>query len=366
MAKFDQSFLDDIRDRVPISSVVGSRVTWDRKKTNPRRADFWACCPIHGEKSPSFHCEDRKGRYHCFGCGASGDHFRFLMQVDGVTFPRAVEIVADMAGIRMPGKGEETEAEKAERARRKIERDMRQRELDARQEQHKAKRSMSAGLIWKQTEPLRGSLGEAYFEWRCPGLCPPPSETEVRFHPGLDIDPDKPTGDRWPAIIARVSDANGKGIAVWRIYIARDGRGKMPVKDGFSAKLGYGPAGGGAVRLGGMAETIGVCEGIETGRAVRELGTHFPVWPCLSTSGIIGLQIPAGVKKVVGFPDPDGTKIKTRRRQDGTSFIANPPGLSAMKAFKERNPGVEIVTADHAWQDDYLEILQKVRGVPIR
>ena len=92
--RFSTTFLDDIRDRVPISSVIGKRVTFDKKKSNPGRGDFWANCPFHGEKSPSFHCEDRKGRYHCFGCGVSGDHFRFLVELEGVSFPEAVEQIA--------------------------------------------------------------------------------------------------------------------------------------------------------------------------------------------------------------------------------------------------------------------------------
>ena len=100
--RFPDSFLDEIRDRLPISEVVGSRVSFDKKKSNPARGDFWACCPFHGEKSPSFHCEDRKGRYHCFGCGVSGDHFRFLVELDGLSFPEAVERLADKAGIPMP------------------------------------------------------------------------------------------------------------------------------------------------------------------------------------------------------------------------------------------------------------------------
>ena len=53
---------DDIRDRIPISDVIGRRVTWDRRKSQPGRGDHWACCPFHGEKTPSFHCEDAKGR----------------------------------------------------------------------------------------------------------------------------------------------------------------------------------------------------------------------------------------------------------------------------------------------------------------
>ncbi|MGV2065478.1 DNA primase [Agrobacterium sp. 22-226-1] len=113
--RFSNSFLDEIRDRVHISDVIGRRVSWDKKKTNTSRGDYWACCPFHGEKSPSFHCEDRKGRYHCFGCGVSGDHFRFLTELEGLSFPEAVQQIADMAGISMPQP--DPQAEKRERER---------------------------------------------------------------------------------------------------------------------------------------------------------------------------------------------------------------------------------------------------------
>jgi len=114
--RFEPNFLDEIRDRVPISSVIGGRVTWDRKKTNASRGDYWACCPFHGESTPSFHCEDRKGRYHCFGCGVSGDHFRFLTELEGLSFPEAVERVAGLAGVPMPVRDERAEAREKQRA----------------------------------------------------------------------------------------------------------------------------------------------------------------------------------------------------------------------------------------------------------
>ncbi|WP_157020104.1 DNA primase [Mesorhizobium xinjiangense] len=114
--RFPPAFLDEIRDRVPISSVIGGRVSWDKRKTNASRGDYWACCPFHGEKSPSFHCEDRKGRYHCFGCGVSGDHFRFLTELDGLSFPEAVERIADMAGVAMPARDPEAERRESARA----------------------------------------------------------------------------------------------------------------------------------------------------------------------------------------------------------------------------------------------------------
>ena len=113
--RFSPSFLDDIRDRIPISEVIGRRVVWDRKKSNPGRGDHWACCPFHGEKSPSFHCEDQKSRYHCFGCGVSGDHFRFLTELEGLSFPEAVERLAGEAGLQIPDR--DPQMEKREEAR---------------------------------------------------------------------------------------------------------------------------------------------------------------------------------------------------------------------------------------------------------
>jgi DNA primase len=99
---FPPSFLDDIRNRVSVSSVIGRKVAWDRRKSNPGKGDYWACCPFHGEKSPSFHADDRKGRYYCFGCKASGDIFRYLVEKEGVPFPEAVAQLAQEAGLPMP------------------------------------------------------------------------------------------------------------------------------------------------------------------------------------------------------------------------------------------------------------------------
>lgn len=114
--RFSTSFLDEIRDRVPISDVIGKRVSWDKRKTNAARGDWWACCPFHGEKTPSFHCEDRKGRYHCFGCGVSGDHFRFLTDLEGLSFPEAVEQVADLAGLALPAVDPQAERREKQQA----------------------------------------------------------------------------------------------------------------------------------------------------------------------------------------------------------------------------------------------------------
>lgn len=108
--RFSDTFLDEIRQRLPIHEVVGEQVIWDKRKSQPGRGDYWACCPFHGEKTPSFHADDRKGIYHCFGCGVTGDHFRFLTEKGGMSFPEAVEKLAGMAGLPMPARDERTEA----------------------------------------------------------------------------------------------------------------------------------------------------------------------------------------------------------------------------------------------------------------
>lgn len=100
--RFTPQFLDEIRARLPVADIVGRRVTWDRRKTQAAKGDYWACCPFHGEKTPSFHADNRKGRYHCFGCGASGDIFTFLVESEGLSFPEAVERLAGEAGLALP------------------------------------------------------------------------------------------------------------------------------------------------------------------------------------------------------------------------------------------------------------------------
>ncbi|WP_172123731.1 MULTISPECIES: DNA primase [unclassified Devosia] len=112
--RFSDQFLDEIRQRLPITQVVGEHVIWDKRKSQPGKGDMWACCPFHGEKSPSFHADDRRGIYHCFGCGVSGDHFRFLVEKAGLSFPEAVERLAGMAGVPMPARDERQEKRAAQ------------------------------------------------------------------------------------------------------------------------------------------------------------------------------------------------------------------------------------------------------------
>lgn len=77
---------------------------WDTKKSNQGKGDWWAPCPFHQEKSASFHVDDRKGYYYCFGCHAKGDAISFVKDTENVGFMEAVEILAQEAGLQMPAR----------------------------------------------------------------------------------------------------------------------------------------------------------------------------------------------------------------------------------------------------------------------
>jgi DNA primase len=95
--KFSDSFLDEIRARLPVSQVVSRRVPLKRAGR-----EWKGLSPFNREKTPSFTVNDQKGFYHCFSSGKHGDIFTFLMETEGLSFPEAVEKLAGDAGLPMP------------------------------------------------------------------------------------------------------------------------------------------------------------------------------------------------------------------------------------------------------------------------
>lgn len=106
--RFPPEFLDELRNRVPLEDVIGRHVRLQKKGR-----EFVGLSPFNKEKSPSFTVVPSKGFYHCFSSGEHGDVISFLMKVEGLTFPEAVEKLAGEAGLRMP----EQSPESRERAR---------------------------------------------------------------------------------------------------------------------------------------------------------------------------------------------------------------------------------------------------------
>ena len=95
---YDQYFIDDLKDRADLVRVIEPYARDLRKKG----ANWMACCPFHQEKTPSFSVNPQKGFYKCFGCGKGGNAFTFLMEMEGLNFPEAIQRVAEMAGVPLP------------------------------------------------------------------------------------------------------------------------------------------------------------------------------------------------------------------------------------------------------------------------
>ena len=112
MALFPQQFIDDLKQHADIVVVIQDYVSL--KKTG---ATYKGLCPFHGEKTPSFHVNRDKGFFHCFGCGAGGDVFKFLELRESVSFPDAVRMLAQRFGMTLP-ELEQTDDQRASAAER--------------------------------------------------------------------------------------------------------------------------------------------------------------------------------------------------------------------------------------------------------
>jgi len=107
--RYGDGLLEEIRRRTDLVQLVGRRVKLIRKGRV-----MWGCCPFHAEKSPSFKVENERHAYKCFGCGAGGDAFKWLVETEGLTFREAVEKLAGEAGVELPkwSPGDEAREEK--------------------------------------------------------------------------------------------------------------------------------------------------------------------------------------------------------------------------------------------------------------
>src|SRR5881227_566643 len=103
--RFPPSFLDELRARLPVSEVVGRRVTLQKSGR-----EWKGLSPFNKEKTPSFFVNDQKQAWFDFSSGKNGSIFDFVMLTDGVQFPEAVERLAAMAGVPLPKYSKEEEA----------------------------------------------------------------------------------------------------------------------------------------------------------------------------------------------------------------------------------------------------------------
>lgn len=109
-----QETIERIRERVSIASIIGESVKLQR-----RGRSLLGLCPFHKEKTPSFHVNEERGRYHCFGCQASGDVFRFVQETEGLTFIEAIKRLGEKAGIEVEDDLSDQDRQREQAARRR-------------------------------------------------------------------------------------------------------------------------------------------------------------------------------------------------------------------------------------------------------
>ena len=95
--RYSDDLIEEIRMKNDIVDVISGYVKLQRKGSS-----YFGLCPFHNEKSPSFSVSPGKQMYYCFGCGAGGNVFTFLMEYENFTFPEALERLADRAGVELP------------------------------------------------------------------------------------------------------------------------------------------------------------------------------------------------------------------------------------------------------------------------
>ena len=112
---YSEDFVEEVRQRNDIVDIISSYVNLKRSGSN-----YVGLCPFHNEKTASFSVSGNKQMYYCFGCGAGGNVFTFLMEYENLTFPEALAQLAERAGMELPEQSETTEEKRRRNVREQI------------------------------------------------------------------------------------------------------------------------------------------------------------------------------------------------------------------------------------------------------
>ena len=270
----------ELRTRVSLAAVIAETLPL-------RRAGRFlvALCPFHGERTPSFTVF--ADHFHCFGCGAHGDVFTWLMQARGMTF---LEALAHLGGTGDRLHSQATRPAPAPTLARG-----RADAADARRNAELARR------IWCEAQDPRGTPVEMYLQHRGVTL---PDLPVVRWHPNCPR-----TGGALPAMVALMTDPEtNEPTGIHRTFLQPDGAGKASLD---RPKMMLGRAG--VIRLA-VAEGVGLglAEGIETSLSVMQVFGWRPVWAAGSRGGIATFPVLPACTLTI-FADNDLPGLKAAR-----------------------------------------------------
>lgn len=142
---YPEEIVEEVRQRNDIVDVISGYVGLSKRGSN-----YVCCCPFHGEKTPSFYVSRSKQIYKCFGCGEGGNVTTFVMKYENCTFPEALKLLAERAGVKLP---EETYSEEAKRR-------------ESRRRQLLAVNKEAAKFYYYQLRGERGAKAREYLDKR--------------------------------------------------------------------------------------------------------------------------------------------------------------------------------------------------------
>lgn len=262
-----------VRADNPLPYIAGAHVCLQRAGN-----EWKGCCPFHNDKSPSFTIFDGGERFHCFGCGASGDVLDYVRRVHDVSLVEAARMLGAGAlpTVEMP------------------------RQLP----EERVKRTAEMKAIWKGAVPAKGTPAEAYLRSRGITISPPPDMRFARLPYG--------SSRPMPCLVAAVRDAKGALIGLQRIFLRPDGLGKANVP---KPKLSLGSISGGAIQLnyGKERRELTICEGPEDGLSLVQMFRR-PVSISAGAALMPAMQFPPEVQRIIIAIDNDVTGRREMRK----------------------------------------------------
>jgi DNA primase len=309
MSMFNIAAIKDAADLAGIARAAGIEL----KKRN---GEWQACCPFHGEKTPSFTIYEKGNSqlFKCFGCGEQGDVITFVEKVYKTDTRGALLFLSGKtdAGIMPVKKGFQGQS------------NIKKEDAEKRRAAHKrasAHEIFKGGLKWHPTVA-------AYLKARCIdvekiGGIP----SSLRFNPEVLY---AETGELLPAMVAPIVNIKKQLLAVHRTYLKADGSGKADVE---KQKMVLGGFSGGFIPLYDLDDHLNIAEGIETALSVRAYGITGGFWTSVSLDNMCNLVIPPQVRSVTIWADNDMKEPEPGKRDPRETI------RKAARLIRDQRPG---------------------------
>lgn len=292
--RFTDDQLNAIRATASLAALAEANgVEWDSRKSRPSSGDFWACCPFHAEKSASFHVNETRGFFNCFGCGAKGDAFKLAQMLHNCGFREAVTICAGGAVDAEPDPALV------------VAREARRREVEAEERRRRATNRATAVALWDPAQLMPAPQITRFLRERRKIRCYL-GAADLRWHASAPLKPyDTVRAATRPAMVARISNAADEHIGTHLTFLARDGSDKLH-RDG--SRIVTGDHVGGFIRLHRFRDAVVVGEGIETTLSASD-ACGLPGLAAINSANLRSLVLPESVRRVVIAFDRDAKGI---------------------------------------------------------